>query len=114
MTIPSLPEPVKSPTQDVSSSVPFYDSENPPFVDAESYGEAQANQATTVEESQYATAAPVGSIVTATPTVAVLTTEAQTPGQSSDDMVRKRRRILQCIGVFVVLGFFLVNRQFFF
>jgi hypothetical protein len=107
--IPSLPEPVEaSATQDLTSSVPYYQSENPPFVAAEHYGEAQA----TDEESRYPPAAPAVSSVAATHTIVPSTTaEVNTPPEQSDNRMLMKRRILSVFILIFVVIFFLVNRS---
>jgi hypothetical protein len=105
MTIPcSPPEPVESPTQDLTSSVPYYENENPPAAAASNYGEAQA----TDEESPYLSAAQADSSLTATHTIVPsAAVEAHTPPAQSDIM---RRRLLMVFGVIFAIGYFLVNR----
>jgi hypothetical protein len=107
MTIPLAPEPVESsPTQDLASSVPYYENENQPSVAALSYGEAQVMD----EESRYASPAQPGSSLTATHTIVPSTTaEVHTPPeQSPSDLMRKR--LLMVFGGLFAIGFFLVNR----
>ena len=106
MTILSVPEPVESPPQNLTSPAGYYDSENPPFVAAENYyGEQQATP-TPVALSTSA------QVVTSAPVTGQSGTIAPPSGQSNDAMLF-RKRLLIGVGTFFAVGFFFVNRFFF-
>jgi hypothetical protein len=106
MTILSVPEPVESSPQDSTSPAEYYDSENPPFVAAESYyGEEQATPTPVVLSTT--------AQVTSAPVAGQSGTSAPPPGQSDRAMLM-RKRIIMCISVLVGVGFIVVNRSFIF